>query len=165
MLITGGAARAETYTELFIGGVHTENEHIPFSLLHPYPNGVSAENCAVPGRIHLAINQSGTAGARVGTWFTKEGFPRLDYPEWMRYFGCYMDFSYNRLDYRPQRLDTLCYDNTPPRFGMKAIPNDKHTNRFLSEARVFTIALMASARYGFFPTDRCPSGVCSLTSA
>ena len=159
MLITGGAARAETYTELLIGGVHTENEHIPFSLLHPYPNGVSAENCAVPGRIHLAINQSGTAGARVGTWFTKEGFPRLDYPPWMRYFGCYMDFSYYRLCYRPQRLDTVSIDNTPPVFGMKAVPNDKHTNRFLSESNVFTIALMASARYGFFPTEQVPFGL------
>ena len=133
--ISGGAARAETYTELFIGGVHTENEHIPFSLLHRYPNGVSAENCAVPGRIHLAINQSGTAGARLGTWFAREGFPGLDYPQWMRYFGCYMDFSYHRLDYRPQKLDTVSIDNTPPVFGMKAVPNDKHTNRFLSEAR------------------------------
>ncbi len=158
MLITGGSARAETYTELFIGGVHTENEHIPFSLLHPYPNGVSAENCAVPGRIHLAINQSGTAGARVGTWFSKEGFPRLNYPPWMRYFGCYFDFSYYRLAYRPQRLDTVSIDNTPPVFGMKAVPNDKHTNRFLSEANVFNIAFMASARYGFFPTDRVPFG-------
>jgi opacity protein-like surface antigen len=158
MIITGGAARAETYTELFIGGVHTENEHIPFSLLHRYPNGVSAENCAVPGRIHLAINQSGTAGARLGTWFAREGFPRLDYPQWMRYFGCYVDFSYHRLDYRPQQLDTVSIDNTPPVFGMKAVPNDRHTNRFLSEANVFTIAFMASARYGFFPTDRVPFG-------
>ncbi len=158
MIITGGAARAETYTELFIGGVHTENEHIPFSLLHRYPNGVSAENCAVPGRIHLAINQSGTAGARLGTWFAREGFPGLDYPQWMRYFGCYMDFSYHRLNYRPQQLDTVSIDNTPPVFGMKAVPNDRHTNRFLSEANVFNIAFMASARYGFFPTDRVPFG-------
>jgi opacity protein-like surface antigen len=151
LLISGGAARAETYTELFIGGVHTENEHIPFSLLHSYPNGVSAENCAVPGRIHLAINQSSTAGARLGTWFAREGFPRLDYPQWMRYFGCYMDFSY-------QKLDTVSIDNTPPVFGMKAVPNDKHTNRFLSAGNVFNIAFMASARYGFFPTDRVPFG-------
>ena len=75
-------AQAETYTELFIGGVHTANEFIPFSLLHRYPNGVSAENAAVPGRVHLAINLSGLGGVRFGTWFVKEGFPGFKYPEW-----------------------------------------------------------------------------------
>jgi opacity protein-like surface antigen len=148
----------ESYVELFIGGVHTENEHIPFSLSHPYANGVSAENLAVPGLIHLAINQSGTAGVRLGTWFVKEGFPRVNYPPWMRYFGCYFDFSYHRLDYRPQQLDTVSIDNVPPVFGMKAVSNNKHTNRFLSEARVFTLAFMLAARYGFFPTEEVPFG-------
>jgi hypothetical protein len=158
LLMAAVSAQGETYTELFIGGVQTENTHVPFSLLHRYPNGVSAENCAVPGRIHLAVNHSGTAGIRLGTWFAKEGFPGLKYPEWMRYFGCYMDFSYHRLDFRPQQLDTVSIDNVPPVFGRKAVPNDRHTNRFLSEGRVFTIAFMASARYGFFPTDQVPFG-------
>jgi hypothetical protein len=158
LFVSAAPSWGESYVELFIGGVHTENEHIPFSILHPYPNGVSAENLAVPGRIHLAINQSGTAGLRLGTWFVKEGFPRLNYPPWMRYFGCYFDFSYHRLDYRPQQLDTVSIDNVPPVFGIKAVPNDKHTNRFLSEARVFTLAFMAAARYGFFPTEQVPFG-------
>ena len=159
LLLTGTVpAWGETYTELFIGGVQTENTHVPFSLLHPYAGGVSAENCAVPGRIHLAINQTGTAGFRLGTWFAREGFTRVRYPEWLRYFGCYMDFSYHRLDFRPQQLNTVSIDNTPPVFGIKAVPNNHHTNRFLSEARVFTIAFMAAARYGFFPTDKVPFG-------
>jgi hypothetical protein len=104
----------ESYVELFIGGVHTVNEHIPFSIQHPYPNGVSSEILAVPGRIHLGINQSGTAGLRLGTWFVKDGFPRLNYPSWLGYFGCYFDFSYHRLDYRPQQLDTLSIDKYFP---------------------------------------------------
>ncbi len=158
LLIAAVPAPAETYTELFIGGVHTANDFIPFDLLHRYPNGVSAENCAVPGRIHLAVNYSGTAGIRLGTWFAKEGFPKINYPDWMRYFGCYFDFSYHRLDFRPQKMNTLSIDNTPPVFGIRGVPNDKHTNRFLSEGRVFTVAFMASARYGFLPTEQVPFG-------
>jgi hypothetical protein len=158
LFVSAVPTRGESYVELFIGGVHTENEHIPFSILHPYANGVSAENLAVPGRIHLAINQSGTAGLRLGTWFVKEGFPKVDYPPWMRYFGCYFDFSYHRLDYRPQQQDTVSIDNVPPVFSLKAVPNDKHTNRFLSEARVFTLAFMLAARYGFLPTEQMPFG-------
>lgn len=158
LLLATLPARGETYTELFIGGVQTENAHVPFSLLHRYANGVSAENCAVPGRIHLAINHSGTAGFRLGTWFAREGFPKIDYPGWMRYFGCYLDFSYHRLDFRPQQLDTVSMDNTPPVFGMKEVSDSKHTNRFLSEGRVFTLAFMATARYGFFPTEQVPFG-------
>jgi hypothetical protein len=46
----------------------------------------------------------------------------------------------------------------PPVFGIKAISNNKHTNRFLSEARVFTLAFMLAARYGFFPTKEVPFG-------
>lgn len=158
LLLATFPARGETYTELFIGGVHTANEFIPFNLLHPYGNGVSSESCAVPGRIHLAVNYSGTAGFRLGTWFIKEGFPKVNYPDWLRYFGFYSDFSYHRLDYRPQKMNTLSFDNTPPVFGVKEVPNDKHTNRFLSEGRVFTITFMATARYGFFPTEQAPFG-------
>lgn len=148
----------ESYVELFIGGVHTENDHIPFSILHPYPNGVSAENLAVPGRIHLGINQSGTAGLRLGTWFVKDGFPRVNYPPWMRYFGCYFDFSYHRLDYRPQCMDTMFIDNVPPVLGIKGVATKHKKNRFLSEARVFTLAFMFAARYGFLPTEQVPFG-------
>ncbi|MFZ2089732.1 MAG: hypothetical protein WAU47_14265 [Desulfobaccales bacterium] len=158
LLAGAGPSWGETYAELFIGGVHTENEHIPFSLNHRYPGGVSSEILSVPGRIHLAINQSGTAGCRLGTWFVKEGWPGFNYPPWMRYFGCYIDFSYHRLDYRPQKLDTVSVDNVGPVFGMKEVPHNKHINRFLSEARVFTLAFMAAARYGFLPTDKVPFG-------
>jgi hypothetical protein len=73
LLLATFPARGETYTELFIGGVQTENTHVPFSLLHRYANGVSAENCAVPGRIHLAINHSGTAGG-----LPQNRLPRVD---------------------------------------------------------------------------------------
>lgn len=158
LVMTAVHCRADSYVELFIGGVQTENEHIPFSLQHRYPGGVSSEICAVPGRIHLAINHSGTAGVRLGTWFVRDGFPGFKYPGWMRYFGCYFDFSYHRLDYRPQKLDTVSIDNVPPMFGMKEVPQAKYVNRFLSEGRVFTIAFMLAARYGLFPTDKVPFG-------
>ena len=49
LFLASAGARAETYTELFIGGVHTENDHIPFTLMHRYPNGVSAKTAQCPG--------------------------------------------------------------------------------------------------------------------
>jgi len=158
LVLASVPARGESYLEFYLGVVQTENEHIPFTLWHHYPNGVGVETLAVPGRIRLSIDRSVAGGLRLGTWFVREGFPKLNYPRWMRHFGCYLDLSFHRLDYRPQKLDTLAVDKVPPVNGMKAIPKSKHVNRFFSQGRVVTLAFMFTARYGFFPTDEVPYG-------
>jgi len=76
----------------------------------------------------------------------------------MRHFGCYLDMSFHRLDYRPQPLDTWAIDMVPPVCGAKEIPKSKNTNRFFSEGRVFTLAFMFAARHGFFPSEEVPFG-------
>lgn len=158
LVLASVPARGESYAEFYVGGVETENERIPFTLWHRYPNGVGLENTAVPGRVKLSIDRAFVGGLRLGTWFVKEGYPGFNYPRWMRHFGCYLDLSFHRLDYRPQPLDTWAVDMVPPVNGMKEIPKQKHINRFLSQGRVFTLAFMFAARHGFFPTDEVPFG-------
>lgn len=135
LVVAAVPARGETYFEGYLGVVRTLNEHIPFTLWHQYPQGTGVETCAVPGRVRLAIDLSVAGGLRLGTWFVREGFLGFNYPRWMRHFGCYLDFSYHRLDYRPQPLDTWAVDRVPPVNGMKEIPKMKHTNRFFSQGR------------------------------
>ena len=49
-------------------------------------------------------------GVKVGTWFVKEGFLGWSgYPDWMKYFGFYTDFSYQRLYMRKQGLSGTEY--------------------------------------------------------
>lgn len=150
--------QGETYLEGYLGLVQTANEHVPFVLWHRYPNGVSCETSAVPGRVSLSIDRAVVGGLRLGTWFVREGFPGFNYPRWIRYFGCYLDVSFHRLDFRPQPLDTWAVDKVPPVFGIKEISKRKNTNRFFSQGRVFTVAFMIAARYGFFPTAEVPFG-------
>lgn len=158
LVVDAVPARGETYFEGYLRLVETMNEHIPLTLMHQYSNGMGYEATNVPGRVKLSIDRSVAGGLRLGTWFVPKGFLGFNYPRWMRYFGCYLDVSFHRLDYRPQPMDTLAVDNVPPVFGKKTIPKQKHVNRFLSQGRVFTLALMFAARYGFFPTEEVPFG-------
>lgn len=159
-VLAAGAApvRGESYVELFFGGVKTANEPMAFHAWHHYPNGVSYESIAVPGRNLNAVNPAVGGGARLGTWFVREGFPGWNYPQWLRYFGCYVDISFHRLDLRPQPLDTLSIDLTPPVTGAKEIPKQKNLNRFFTQGRVVTVAFMPTVRYGFFPSEEVPFG-------
>jgi outer membrane protein W len=161
LLAVPAPGRGETYVEFYLGGVHTENQHVPITIYHRSPQGEAHERLEVPGRVLLAIDLAAVGGVKAGTWFVKEGFLGYNYPEWMKYFGVYLDLNYHRLDYRRQPLEVVAFDNELPVFGKKTLPmhgKARGTNRFYSQGRVLTLALMFTGRYGFFPSEEVPFG-------
>lgn len=155
--LTAAPARGESYVGCFLGAMRTANSHIPFTLTHQHEGGISFEKLHVPGRVDFQINLAIGGGVRAGTWFVPEGFPGFNYPRWLRFFGCYVDLEIHSLNFRPQPLDTVAVDHTPPVNGTRKIP-PKHTNRYFSTGIVITPAFLVAARYGFFPTPEIPYG-------
>jgi len=135
-----GAASAEMYVEAYLGG--TFSSELDLS---------GAVSIAGVGSVSGTSNQGLTTaptvmgGLKIGTWFVPTGFLGYSYPDWMKYFGFYTDFSYHRLDARRQSIANL----PPPAFGNVELQ---------SEGMVATWAFMLAARYGFFQDSEVPFG-------
>jgi opacity protein-like surface antigen len=138
LLVLPVGAKAEMYVEAYLGGVQGASSQMQFA------NSGSGFDIAhqIPGRFDPAV----IGGVKLGTWFVKEGFLGYNYPEWMKYFGFYLDFSYQRLNMRHQ--SGVSFDN----FGNRA------TNLFFSDGNVATLAFMFAGRYGFLPDSEVPFG-------
>jgi opacity protein-like surface antigen len=119
LLAPQGPARAETYMEAYLGGAGSSD-------FHSDQSGLS-----------LSVSPAVIAGLKLGTWFVPTGFLGYQYPDWMKYFGFYTDFSFQRLNV-PQQLS----GNVD----------------FKSEGTVATWAFMFAGRYGFLPDSEVPFG-------
>jgi hypothetical protein len=141
-----GAARSETYVGIYLGGVQGANADVD----HNWVRTTSAEAVRVrlPGHLDPAI----VGGLKIGTWFVKQGFLGYDYPDWMKYLGFYLDFSFHRLDFSRQQGTAAIY--THP--GGVFLAN--FNNNFFSEGTATTIAFMFAGRLGFFPDSEVPFG-------
>lgn len=144
LLALAGAASAEMYVEAYIGGVQPGNAGDQFSTTHPgttlheFHNPIGIYDPAVIG------------GMKVGTWFVKEGVLGFNYPDWMKYLGFYLEFSYHRLDNSNQGAHTTISDLTH---------NNAHSpSLFSSEGTATTLAFMFSGRYGFLQDSEVPFG-------
>jgi opacity protein-like surface antigen len=131
LLTLPGPAQAEMYLEGYIGAntASSFDKDVTFNI-----NGINAGTASLPGGPNAAV----IGGLKLGTWFVPTGFLGYSYPDWMKYFGFYLDFSYHRLDARQQAFDG----------GFD----------FKSEGTVATLAFMFAARYGFFPDSEVPFG-------
>ena len=141
LLVFPGAAGGEMYVEGYIGGAKAANVSDDFPVHWPtVPDYL--EFWKVSGKSDAAV----IGGLKLGTWFVKEGFLGCNYPDWMKYFGFYLDFSYHRLNMRDQ--NAMVVDNffEPLR------------TRIQSEGAVATLAFMFAARYGFLPDAEVPFG-------
>lgn len=136
-------ARAEMYVEAYIGGNFAGNTSDPVS-----GNFATARN-AGPFFFNSSgnIDASVVGGLKLGTWFVKEGFLGMNYPEWMKYFGFYLDFSYHRLNF--SKKTGIWHNPTVPQSFL---------DTFSTEGGVATLAFMFAARYGFFPDSAVPFG-------
>jgi opacity protein-like surface antigen len=114
-----GPARAETYMEAYLGGVGASDFYSSQS------------------HLSLSVSPAVIAGLKLGTWFVPTGFLGYQYPDWMKYFGFYTDFSFQRLDVPQQLLGTV---------------------DFKSEGTVATWAFMFAGRYGFLQDSEVPFG-------
>jgi opacity protein-like surface antigen len=150
LLALPGLARGEMYIEAYLGGAQGANAGMNATNNHPGGLFQTVEQHEIPGKLNPAV----IGGLKIGTWFVKEGFLGMNYPDWMKYLGFYLDFSYHRLDFRNQAGKTVAYDNflNIPR-GSTTI-----TNLFFSEGTAATLAFMFAGRYGFLPDSDVPFG-------
>jgi opacity protein-like surface antigen len=144
LLTLPGPAQAEMYLEGYIGA----------NTAASFDKGVAIDDNLLPGTVATGTlpggpNAAVIGGLKLGTWFVPTGFLGYSYPDWMKYFGFYTDFSFHRLDARQQQF-TLS-----PAPGIEGTPFGAD---FKSEGTVATWAFMFAARYGFFPDSEVPFG-------
>ncbi len=101
------ASPAEIYLEGYLGAAKTPFTGQTFSVKDlPVQPIAQVARLNYPGHSDTML----LGGLKLGTWFVKEGFLGYSgYPDWSKYFGFYMDFSYQRLYLRSQTLDGTKY--------------------------------------------------------
>jgi len=148
------AAKAEMYVECYLGGVIGASDSTTITNSSYADGGVFTLNGVfnnnIPGRMDPAI----VGGLKIGTWFVKQGFLGYDYPDWMKYLGFYLDFSYHRLNFVRQTGTTGVTYN----FGPFGPATGTTGNEFHSEGTAATLAFMFAGRFGFFPDAEVPFG-------
>jgi opacity protein-like surface antigen len=144
LLAVPGPAKAEMYLEGYIGGAFASS--MDSTATFNYPTDAFQTVANLPGD----PNPSVIGGLKLGTWFVPTGFLGYSYPDWMKYFGFYLDFSFHRLDLKNRQGHGVDIDVEG---ASSPFPID-----FKSEGTVATWAFMFAARYGFFPDSEVPFG-------
>ncbi|RJR36119.1 MAG: hypothetical protein C4567_13975 [Deltaproteobacteria bacterium] len=144
LLVLPVGAKAEMYVEAYLGASLPDNMNDRTAIVAHNFGQVAAGN--FPGHPQPAV----IGGVKIGTWFVKEGFLGYNYPDWMKYLGFYLDFSYHRLDLKNQNFNTGI-------FAGGALVGFNNTD-FRSEGTAATLAFMFAARYGFFKDSEVPFG-------
>ena len=163
--LCAGVAGAEMYVEGYIGGVQGANSGMDSHIIHPAFDAATAalgpagERFTVNGQFDPSV----LGGVKVGTWFVKEGVLGANYPDWMKYLGFYVDFSYHRLNYANQQMSqTTSFfragSGPTPGSAFPATRGYTAQTEFGSEGTCATLAFMFSGRYGFLPDSEVPFG-------
>lgn len=146
LLVMPVGAKAEMYVEAYLGGTLASSSSQTFDMFTTDGTNSRVFQHNVSG----VFDPSVRGGLKLGTWFVKEGFLGMNYPDWMKYFGFYLDFSYHRLDMKRQSGTT--------NVATSELGVGTTTNHFFSEGNAATLAFMFSGRYGFLPDSEVPFG-------
>jgi hypothetical protein len=162
-MVLTGPAWGEMYVEGYLGGVQgaeADKQRISgprdrFGIPGILDISTSWDHRNIPVRPEPAF----LGGLKLGAWFDKSGvLAGIDFPNWMKYFGFYLDFSYHRLNLSKQLSDSkfrLGLDF----LGINFLNQQAFMNaEFFSEGTAATLGFMFAARYGFLPTPEIPFG-------
>lgn len=149
LVFTVGTAAAETYIEGYIGNNFTVTAPNPIEIdANPLYRGPTKLGLEYPRTVASNL----TGGLKLGTWFSHDGFPHVDYPDWMKYTGFYLDFNYHDFYYL-SGIGSRRMQITPS-------PGPEHFQNYkmLGNGNIFSVGFMFALRYGFHPTEKVPFG-------
>ena len=161
LLVFAGPASSEVYVEGYVGGVHGANAGMNPGFGDSFLFGAAAPirinyqfSSQIPGRFDPAV----LGGIKLGTWFVREGFLGMNYPEWMKHFGFYLDFTMHRLDFRRQLGTYQVSGNVNIAQQTNILFSLGGDQTFWSEGYAPTLAFMFAGRVGFCPDSEVPFG-------
>jgi len=99
----------------------------------------------------VAFQPAVLGGLTLGYDFVNAGFAGYAWPDWMKYFGFMVDFSYNRLVIRNQNLPVS--SNI-----LQGTSNLFAANGATSNGSIPCLAFLFYGHYGFFPDSEIPVG-------
>jgi len=94
-------------------------------------------------RMSLSYDPAFVGGVRAGLWFERGGLLGSSVPEWLRYFGFYTDFSFQRQNFHQESV---------------AGPAPGFTTTYSSEGTAAIWAFKFAARYPFGQSPDFPGG-------
>jgi hypothetical protein len=134
------------FIELYAGGGAASNSNAFKDIHGGLPNWRNSINTTAQGYF--------LPGIKFGYWFNPNGtYGISSLPDWMKYFGLYTDFSFQRFAFYNETGTYAA--NLPPLLGGGATGGriGLETNGYLA-----TWAFMLAARYGFFKDSEVPMG-------
>jgi hypothetical protein len=153
--------QAEMFVEGFLGGTTAADmgspsfhqKDLPPPAAAPPPVIVDDDGIGsfLKYQTNGATSPAVVGGVRLGINFVPTGTLGCHYPDWMKYFGFYTDFSYHKLNVSR----TSC---TVDDFSDGGNFNGYFPGSFSSKGYVATWAFMFSGRYGFLPDAEVPFG-------
>jgi hypothetical protein len=155
------AAQAEMFVEGLLGGTtaadmgspsfHQKDLPPPPPAPAPPPVTPPPPDSLLKFKTDGATSPAVIGGVRLGVNFVPTGTLGCNYPDWMKYFGFYTDFTYHKLNV----TRTSCaVDDFGDSGGFKGV----FPGTFSSTGYVATWAFMFSGRYGFLPDAEVPFG-------